>query len=108
MKLEVVLPQKISSFRAVHNLSITAAMGHSSGDGTTFVSTAIAVDKDKNSPHAVRWAVENLVKKNASVYLVHVRNNTSQPSTFFTFACGFRIVSFFVICSLASSGFEFW
>ncbi|KAL1829290.1 hypothetical protein ACET3Z_007702 [Daucus carota] len=55
-------------------------MGHSSGDGTTFVSTAIAVDKDKNSPHAVRWAVENLVKKNASVYLVHVRNNTSQPN----------------------------
>ncbi|KAK1375917.1 U-box domain-containing protein 52-like [Heracleum sosnowskyi] len=53
-------------------------MGHS-GDGTTFISTAIAIDKDKNSPHAVRWAVENLLKKNGSVFLVHVRTHLSQP-----------------------------
>ena len=54
-------------------------MGHSSGDGTNFITTAIAIDKDKNSPHAVRWAVENLLKKNGTVFLVHVRTNVSQP-----------------------------
>lgn len=58
-------------------------MGHNSGDGATFISTAIAIDKDKNSPHAVRWAIENLLKKNSSVFLVHVRTHVSQSRMFF-------------------------
>ncbi|KAL8118791.1 U-box domain-containing protein 51-like isoform X1 [Apium graveolens] len=51
---------------------------HNSGEGI-YITTAIAVDKDKNSPHAVRWAIDNQLKKNASIFLVHVRTHLSQP-----------------------------
>lgn len=34
---------------------------------------AVAIDRDRNSQHAVRWAVENLpVKKNGQILLIHV------------------------------------
>ncbi|MCD7449217.1 hypothetical protein HAX54_050655 [Datura stramonium] len=34
---------------------------------------AVAIDRDKNSQHAVRWAVDNLpVKKNGQILLIHV------------------------------------
>ncbi|KAM3375115.1 U-box domain-containing protein 52-like [Capsicum galapagoense] len=34
---------------------------------------AVAIDRDKNSQHAVRWAVDNLpVKKNGQIFLIHV------------------------------------
>ncbi|CAL0324068.1 unnamed protein product [Lupinus luteus] len=36
-------------------------------------STVIAIDKDKNSQYAVKWAVDNLLKKNTSCTLIHVR-----------------------------------
>nr|XP_017217821.1 PREDICTED: U-box domain-containing protein 35-like isoform X2 [Daucus carota subsp. sativus] len=52
---------------------------HNSGEGI-YITTAIAVDKDKNSPHAVRWAVDNQLKKNASVFLVHVQTHVSHPN----------------------------
>ncbi|WOH10840.1 hypothetical protein DCAR_0730314 [Daucus carota subsp. sativus] len=52
---------------------------HNSGEGI-YITTAIAVDKDKNSPHAVRWAVDNQLKKNASVFLVHVQTHVSHPT----------------------------
>ncbi|KAM7483871.1 hypothetical protein LguiB_008454 [Lonicera macranthoides] len=49
-----------------------------SGEGT-IITTAVAIDRDKNSQYAVRWAVENLLKsKNASIFLLHVR--TTQNS----------------------------
>ncbi|GER45034.1 kinase family protein [Striga asiatica] len=34
--------------------------------------TAVAIDRDKNSQHAVRWAVENLELKDKFIILVHV------------------------------------
>ncbi|PKI70628.1 hypothetical protein CRG98_008861, partial [Punica granatum] len=34
--------------------------------------TAVAIDKDKNSPHAVRWAIDNLIN-NMQITLIHVR-----------------------------------
>ncbi|KAA8540268.1 hypothetical protein F0562_024169 [Nyssa sinensis] len=40
---------------------------------------AIAIDKDKNSQCAVKWAIENLWKKNVQVILLHVRNQSLQP-----------------------------
>ncbi|KAK1362776.1 U-box domain-containing protein 52-like [Heracleum sosnowskyi] len=49
-----------------------------SGEGI-HITTAIAVDKDKNSPHAVRWAIDNHLKKNSSIFLVHVKTQLSQP-----------------------------
>lgn len=51
-----------------------------SGEGI-HISTAIAVDKDKNSPHAVRWTIDNQLKKNSSIFLVHVRTQILQPRT---------------------------
>ncbi|KAK6273837.1 PREDICTED: U-box domain-containing protein 52 isoform X1 [Theobroma cacao] len=36
--------------------------------------TAVAIDRDKNSPHAVRWAIDHLVITNPLIILVHVRH----------------------------------
>ncbi|XP_010416040.1 PREDICTED: U-box domain-containing protein 35-like isoform X2 [Camelina sativa] len=38
--------------------------------------TAIAIDKDKNSQHAFKWAVENLLQDSPQCVLVHVQGNT--------------------------------
>ncbi|KAL9659636.1 hypothetical protein QQ045_024444 [Rhodiola kirilowii] len=38
--------------------------------------TAIAIDKDKNSQQAVRWAVDNLINKKHSCVLIHVRTQS--------------------------------
>ncbi|OMO66986.1 hypothetical protein CCACVL1_20886 [Corchorus capsularis] len=35
--------------------------------------TAVAIDRDKNSPHAVRWAIDHLVITNPLIILIHVR-----------------------------------
>ncbi|KHN32714.1 U-box domain-containing protein 51 [Glycine soja] len=43
-------------------------MGSNAGEE----STVIAIDSDRNSPHAVKWAVEHLLKKNASCTLIHI------------------------------------
>lgn len=40
------------------------------------VSTAVAIDKDKNSPHAVRWAIDNLAMSNPQITLIHVKRKT--------------------------------
>ena len=43
-------------------------------------STVVAIDKDKNSHHAVRWAVDNLfntINNNPNLILVHVRLKSS-------------------------------
>uniref|UniRef100_A0A7N0TWN6 RING-type E3 ubiquitin transferase n=1 Tax=Kalanchoe fedtschenkoi TaxID=63787 RepID=A0A7N0TWN6_KALFE len=38
--------------------------------------TAIAINKDKNSQQAVRWAVDNLINKKHSCILIHVRTQS--------------------------------
>lgn len=40
------------------------------------VSTAVAIDKDKNSSHAVKWAIDNLAMNNPHVTLIHVKRRT--------------------------------
>lgn len=41
-------------------------------------STAVAIDKDKNSPYAVRWAIDHLmVISNPLITLIHVRPKTN-------------------------------
>lgn len=37
----------------------------------------VAIDKDKHSPSAVKWAVDNLVISNPTLVLVHVRMKNS-------------------------------
>jgi len=40
--------------------------------------TAVAIDKDKNSPHAVRWAMDHVAaNKSNSLTVVHVRHKGS-------------------------------
>ncbi|KAK2644937.1 hypothetical protein Ddye_020132 [Dipteronia dyeriana] len=41
-------------------------------------STGVAIDKDKNSPHAVRWAIDHLVISNPLIILLHVRSKNNQ------------------------------
>lgn len=53
--------------------SRVAAEEEAGGGGGTAVVTAIAIDRDKNSQSAVKWAVENLLKKKSSpCVLLHV------------------------------------
>lgn len=41
-------------------------------------STAVAIDKDKNSPYAVRWAIDHLMVINSPIItLIHVRHKTN-------------------------------
>ncbi|XP_020583624.1 U-box domain-containing protein 52-like [Phalaenopsis equestris] len=52
------------------------------GDGrpaldTSIRLTAVAVHKDKNSQHAVKWAVENLMST-TTIVLIHVRNKSAK------------------------------
>ncbi|KAK8566711.1 hypothetical protein V6N13_002403 [Hibiscus sabdariffa] len=46
----------------------------SSDDYIPTNTTAVAVDKDKNSQHAVRWAIDHLVISNPFIILIHVKN----------------------------------
>ncbi|KAG4197700.1 hypothetical protein ERO13_A05G040500v2 [Gossypium hirsutum] len=46
----------------------------SSDDNIPTNTTAVAIDKDKNSPHAVRWAIDHLVASNPYIILIHVRH----------------------------------
>ncbi|KAE8658048.1 U-box domain-containing protein 51-like isoform X2 [Hibiscus syriacus] len=38
--------------------------------------TAVAIDRDKNSSHAVRWAIDHLVISNPFIVLIHVKNSS--------------------------------
>ncbi|KAK9281349.1 hypothetical protein L1049_004249 [Liquidambar formosana] len=40
--------------------------------------TTVAIDRDKNCQYAVKWAVDNLLKKNHNLTLVHVRTQSLQ------------------------------
>ena len=42
-------------------------------------STVIAIDADRHSQHAVKWAVEHLLNKNTSCTLIHVITKTLNP-----------------------------
>lgn len=47
-------------------------VGPKEGGGTTGV-VAVAIDKDKSSQHALKWAVDHLLQRGQSVILVHVK-----------------------------------
>ncbi|KAK9022467.1 hypothetical protein V6N11_002727 [Hibiscus sabdariffa] len=42
---------------------------------------AVAIDRDKGSQHAFRWAVEHLLSKSQTVVLIHVVNRTSNGAS---------------------------
>lgn len=38
---------------------------------------AVAIDKDKGSQHALKWAIENLLQKGQPLLLIHVKIKSS-------------------------------
>lgn len=62
---------------APSSISSSSSSSRNSKD-EEIATTAIAIDKDKNSEFAVRWAVDNLLKKGSSVILVHVKTQSLQ------------------------------
>ncbi|XP_022723760.1 U-box domain-containing protein 34-like [Durio zibethinus] len=44
--------------------------------------TAIAIDKDRNSQLAVKWAVDNLLNTGSNCFLIHVRSQSLHPQDF--------------------------
>ncbi|KAJ4769824.1 hypothetical protein LUZ62_054081 [Rhynchospora pubera] len=52
------------------------------GGSTNEVTTLVAVDKDKNSNQAVRWAVDNLLINMPVLALIHVRTITSPNNSY--------------------------
>ncbi|KAJ0964454.1 hypothetical protein J5N97_025592 [Dioscorea zingiberensis] len=53
------------------------------GPFRAFTQTAVAVDRDKNSMHAVKWAADHLLISSPAVILIHVRGrgSSSNPVT---------------------------
>lgn len=41
---------------------------------------ALAIDKDKASQHALKWAIGNLLKKGQTIVLIHVIKRSSSAS----------------------------
>lgn len=53
---------------------------------------AVAIDKDKASQHAIKWATENLLSKGQTVILIHVIPRSSTNS------CMFAIFHAYYVC----------
>ncbi|XP_073136257.1 U-box domain-containing protein 35-like isoform X2 [Henckelia pumila] len=53
-----------------YNMANHEPMTNIAGEGN--ISTAVAIDRDKNSQHAVKWAVDNLNLKENRIILLHV------------------------------------
>lgn len=67
--------------KQVSNMSARRVRGTSEDYGTI---TAIAIDKDKNSQHALKWAVENIVEDSPQCVLLHVQRRHLSSSSFET------------------------
>lgn len=49
------------------------------GNNNNIDTVAVAIDKDRGSQHALKWAVDNLLGKGKNVTLLHVKQKP--PST---------------------------
>lgn len=63
-----------------------ANYGANSPEEGLTVSTAVAIDRDKNSQYAVRYAVENLRLKEKMIVLVHVTTQDMQSRRYSCFS----------------------
>lgn len=72
MSIIVCLWSRLFRFlgKQVSNMYARRVRGTSADYGTI---TAIAIDKDKNSQHALKWAVENIVVDTPQCVLLHVQ-----------------------------------
>ncbi|KAI4379719.1 hypothetical protein MLD38_005978 [Melastoma candidum] len=53
------------------------ARNHADNKGDVGV-VAVVIDKDKGSQYALRWAIDNLLRRGQTVYLVHVKSRTGK------------------------------
>lgn len=93
---------------------VTQMASHLTSDDTVppINATAVAVDKDnKNSNHAVRFAIDHLVANNTNPYiiLIHVRHKNHHPHRRYPTLC-FSIFNFWNIVGLCQRDFSvsFW
>ncbi|KAM5553533.1 U-box domain-containing protein 35-like [Rosa sericea] len=56
-------------------------MRREKAENSTIEAVAVAINKDRGSHHAFKWTVENLLTKDQSLTLVHVKQITSANST---------------------------
>ncbi|KAI6690187.1 hypothetical protein NL676_027015 [Syzygium grande] len=69
---------------ALSHSRLSAAAAEAEAGGGGGIVTAIAIDRDKNSQSAVKWAVENLLRKSSSeCVLLHVRTQGLYSGRFF-------------------------
>ncbi|KAM0943231.1 putative rossmann-like alpha/beta/alpha sandwich protein [Dioscorea sansibarensis] len=61
-------------------------------DESEFQLVAVAVDKDKSSQNALKWAVENIVQRGQTITLIHVKtkNSNSLPASQEEIALGYK------------------
>lgn len=50
------------------------------GNDNNIDTVAVAIDKDRGSQHALKWAVDNLLGKGKSVTLLHVKQKPPSSS----------------------------
>ncbi|KAJ6361676.1 hypothetical protein OIU78_002161 [Salix suchowensis] len=81
---------------------LSNATDDDNGD-SLFNATAVAIDKDRNSQHAFRWAVDNFARNNPVIVLIHVKNTSHQYSRYpLLFSHSMKRVGVLSDCSVRS------
>ncbi|XP_031383331.1 U-box domain-containing protein 52-like [Punica granatum] len=70
--LEGSSPFDAQGYQACQDIDTASQASSDNGSCPISMSIAVAIDKDKNSPHAVRWAVDNLTVNHPYITLIHV------------------------------------
>ncbi|PKI70627.1 hypothetical protein CRG98_008860 [Punica granatum] len=73
--LEGSSPFDAQGYQACQDIDTASQASSDNGSCPISMSIAVAIDKDKNSPHAVRWAVDNLTVNHPYITLIHVQLN---------------------------------
>lgn len=70
--------------------------GGEKSSGKSYGLTAVAIDRDKGSQNAIKWAIDNILQKGQTLILVHVKvkhngmiflNPVSLSCTAIVFSC---------------------
>ncbi|KAK1409671.1 hypothetical protein QVD17_36200 [Tagetes erecta] len=69
------LSKSSSSFYGGGGHTVSGGDGRLQRKGTSIV--AVAIDKDKYSQHALKWALDHLLARDQTIVLIHVNNKTS-------------------------------
>lgn len=56
---------------------------------------AVAIDKDKGSQGALKWAVDHLLQRGQTIFLIHVKLKSPSNSSQSTFSLSLSLQTFF-------------